>query len=128
MYQKKAVRVIFFAACLAHPKPFMLDMNALNVYQINIYQNLILLYKAHTGTTPLIFFNKFSKINHNYPLSSKSSGNLSIPKSTMKLQIFATSRRVPILWNTVLDVTLKEIESLPLFKAKVKEMLLSRDN
>ena len=75
MYQKKAVRVIFFAACLAHPKPFMLDMNALNVYQINIYQNLILLYKAHTGTAPLIFFNKFSKINHNYPLSSKSSGN-----------------------------------------------------
>ena len=46
----------------------------------------------------------------------------------MKLQIFATSRRVPIPWNTVLDVTLKEIESLPLFKAKVKEMLLSRDN
>ena len=106
----------------------MLDMNALNVYQINIYQNMILLYKAHTGTTPLIFFNKFSKINHNYPISSKNNGNYSIPKSTMKLQIFATSRRVPILWNTVLDVTLKEIESLPLFKAKIKEMLLSRDN
>ena len=70
-YQKKAARVISFAGRLAHAKPLMLDMNTLNVYQINIYQNLILLYKAHTGTSPLIFFNKFSKINHNYPTSSK---------------------------------------------------------
>ena len=31
---------------LAHAKSLMLDINALNVYQINIYQNLILLYKA----------------------------------------------------------------------------------
>ena len=46
----------------------------------------------------------------------------------MKLTNFAISRRSPIAWNTVLDATLKEIESLPLFKAKVKETLLSRDN
>ena len=127
-YQKKAAKVIFFADRLAHAKPLMLDMNALNVYQINIYQNLVLFYKAHTGTAPSIFFNKFSKINHNYPASSKISGNYTIPKSTMKLTNFAISRRSPILWNTVSDATLKEIESLPLFKAKVKAMLLSRDN
>ena len=70
-YQKKPAGVILFADCLAHAKPLMVDMNALNVYQINIYQNLILIYKAHTGTAPSIFFNKFSKINHNYPASSK---------------------------------------------------------
>ena len=51
-YQKKAARVIFFADRLAHAQPLILDMNALNVYQINTYQNLILLYKAHTGTAP----------------------------------------------------------------------------
>ena len=106
----------------------MLDMNALNVYQINIYKKFILLYKAHTGTTTSIFFNKFSKIGHNYPTSSKNSGNYTIPKFTMKLTNFAISRRGPILWNTVLDATLKETESLPMFKAKVKEMLLPRDN
>ena len=89
---------------------------------------MILIYKVHTGATPSIFFNKFSKINHNYPTSSKNSGNYIIPKSTMKLTNFAISRRSPILWNIVLDATLKEIEYLSLFKAKVKEMLLSRDN
>ena len=46
----------------------------------------------------------------------------------MKLTNFAISRRGPILWNTVLDATRKEMESLLLFKAKVKEMILSRDN
>ena len=89
---------------------------------------MIVLYKVHTGSTPLIFFNKFSKINHNYPASSKNSGNYTIPKLTVKLTNFAISRRSLVLWNTVLDATLKEIEFLPLFKAKVKEMPLSRDN
>ena len=68
-YQKKASRVIFIADRLAHAKPLMLDMNALNVYQINISK----LYKAHIGTAPSIFFYKFSTINHNYPISSKNS-------------------------------------------------------
>ena len=126
LIRKKAARVIFFADRLTHAKPLMLDMNALNVYQINIYQNLILLYKAHTGTTPSIFFNKFSKISRNYPTSSKNKDKYTILKSTMKFKNFAISSRGPILWNTVLDATLKEIKSSSLFKAKVKEMLLSR--
>ena len=87
-YQKKAARVIFFADHLTHVKPLMLEMNVLNVYQINIYQNLVLLYKAHTSTAPSIFFNKFSKINHNYPTSSRNSGNYTVPKSTAKLTNF----------------------------------------
>ena len=87
-----------------------------------------LLYKEQAGTAPPIFFNTFSKFHHDYPTSSENSSNYTIPKSTMKLTNFVISRRGPIIWNTVLDATLKEIESLPLFKAKGKEMLLSRDN
>ena len=127
-YQKKAATVIFFADRLTHAKPLMLEMNELNVYQINIYQNLILLYKEHPGTAPSIFFNKLSKITHNYPTSSKNRNNYTILNLTMKLTNSAISRRGPILWKAVLDATLKDIESLPLFKAKIKEMLLSRDN
>ena len=36
-YQKKAARVIVFADRLAHANLLMLEMNALNVYQVNIY-------------------------------------------------------------------------------------------
>ena len=125
--KKKAARVIF-ADRLAHAKPLMLDMNALNVYQTNIYQSLILLYKAHTGAAPLIFFNKFSKINHNYRTSAKNSRNYSICKSKMKLTNFEISRRGPILWNTDFRCSTKRNRILTTFKEKVKEILLSRDN
>ena len=87
-----------------------------------------LLYKEQAGTAPPIFFNTFSKFHHDYPTSSENSSNYTIPKSTMKVTNFVISRRGPIIWNTVLDATLKEIGSLPLFKAKGKEMLLSHDN
>ena len=46
----------------------------------------------------------------------------------MKLTNFVISKRGLIFWNTILNATLKEIEFLPLFKAKVKEMSLSHDN
>ena len=39
-----------------------------------------------------------------------------ILKSTIKLTNFASLRRGPVIWNTILDTTLKEIESLPLSK------------
>ena len=96
-YQKKVDRVKFFADRLALAKPLMINTDALNNYEINIYQNLILVYKAHTGTVSSIFFNKFSKINHNYLTTSKNSGNYTILKLTMKLTNFAISRRGPIL-------------------------------
>ena len=76
---------------------------------LGIFDYLILIYKVHTGTAPLVFFNKFLKVNHNYPTSSKKSGNYTVPKSTMKLTNFAISRRSPIHCNTDLDATLKEI-------------------
>ena len=107
-YHKKAARVIFFGDPVAHSKQLMLHMIVFNIYQINIYQNLTLLYEAHTGTTPLIFFNLIgfqrSIIN---PKSSKNSSGYRIFKSARKLTNFAISRRVRILGNTVLDAALK---------------------
>ena len=127
-YQKKAVRVIFFPDSLAHGKSLMLGMNALNVYQVNICQNLTLHYKAQVVRALLTFSNKYSKINYNYLTGSRNSGNYTIPKLTMKVTNFSISRTGPILWNTILDATLKEMESLALFKANAKDMLLSCDN
>ena len=37
LIRKKTARVIFFSDRLAHAKPVILDMNALNVYDINIF-------------------------------------------------------------------------------------------
>ena len=56
----------------------MMDVNALNLYQISIYENLILLYQANTGIVPSIFFKKLLKINHNYHTSSNSYRNYAV--------------------------------------------------
>ena len=84
------------------------------------------MYKTNTGTAPVIFLNNFSKVFHRYPTSSINSINYKIPKSATKHTDFSASRRGPTLWNKVLDRSLKEIIFLPLFKAKVKEMILLR--
>ena len=55
-----------------------MDISALNLYQIIIYENLILLYQANTGTVPSIFFKKLLNINHNYHTSSKSCRNYAV--------------------------------------------------
>ena len=58
-YQKKVARVTFFTDTFAHAKLSMLDIDRLNLYQTNIYRNLLLLYKVHTATASSIFFHKF---------------------------------------------------------------------
>ena len=61
IYKKKTGRIIYFSDQLTLAKPLMLDMNLLNVYEINIYQNFVLVCKAHAGTAPSISFNSFSR-------------------------------------------------------------------
>ena len=43
--QKHAARIIFFKDKQSHARPLMREMKAINIYQINILQNLILMYK-----------------------------------------------------------------------------------
>ena len=99
-YQKKADRVIFFPDCMAHSKSLILT---------SMHSKTPNKYISKLDSAPATSFNKFSKINHNYLTSSKNSSNYTIFKVTIKLTNFAISRRGSILWNTVLDATLKEI-------------------
>ena len=108
-YQKKAARATFFGDPLAHAKQIMLGMNVFKVYQVNIYQNLILPYEVHTATTSSIFFNliSFQRLIIN-PKRYKNSGNYTVFESTMKLAHSAISRRGTILPSTVLVAELKK--------------------
>ena len=45
----------------------MQKMNALNVYQINIFQILRFMHKHKLNKNPKIFANLFNKIDHKYP-------------------------------------------------------------
>ena len=55
--QKHASRIIYNKDKLTHAKPLMKLLNALNVYQINIFQTLNLMFKSQHRLSPIVFQN-----------------------------------------------------------------------
>ena len=55
LLQKRAVRFVFNENRLSHSRPLLRNINLLNVYQINLYQNLNFIYKFNNQETPRIF-------------------------------------------------------------------------
>ena len=65
--QKHAVRIVFNKDKLTHSKPLFKNLNALNVYQINIYQHLNFMHKFINNQIPSIFSDFIKRPNHKYP-------------------------------------------------------------
>ena len=65
--QKHAVRIVFNKDKLTHSKPLFKNLNALNVYQINIYQHLNFMHKFMNNQIPSIFSDFIKRPNHKYP-------------------------------------------------------------
>ena len=110
-----------------HARPLMKSLNALNVYQINILQNLLLTYKSKHNLAPAIFQEKFKSINHKY-LTRYASQNFYLAKSSIKTSNFRISYRGPYLWNNFPSSETKTLASFHAFKNHLKKQLFSNDN
>ena len=55
LLQKRAVRFVFNEDRLSHSRPLLRKINALNVYQINLYQHLNFMHKFNNQETPRMF-------------------------------------------------------------------------
>ena len=64
--QKQAARIIFNEDRLCHSRPLLKDPNALNVYQINLYQNLNFIDRIKMGNIPEVFHETIKKPNQEY--------------------------------------------------------------
>ena len=107
----------------------MQKVNALDVYQINIFQFLRFMHKHKLNKNPKIFVNSFNKIEHKYP--TRYSGNIyKQPKLKSRNTGFAINYRGPYLWNRCLDDNEKVILSMTLFLSiiKSKRKLLDAEN
>ena len=102
----------------------MRDMNALNVYQINIFQVLKFMYKSKHNSNPRVFDNTFTEIHHGYP-TRFSKSYFKQPKLITKTTRFVISSRGPKIWNNYLHEF--EKKTLPLFLLKLKIKLLEYD-
>ena len=125
--QKHAIRIVHNKNRYTHTKELYKENQILNVYQMNIFHNLLFMHKVKTQTLPNIFLPKFKKSSHSYPTAS-SKLNFVLPfHKSMKSQ-YRISIRGPKLWNNLLTKPEKEIENLLIFKSKIKSKLMEKDN
>ena len=63
---------------LTHTRELFKECKVLNVYQVNIWKNLVFMHQVNSNTVPTTFLNKFKKPTHNYPANFATT-NYSIP-------------------------------------------------
>ena len=114
--QKWAIRIITFQDDKhTSARPLMTQLKILNIYQTNIYQILLFMFRIRHKLTPNAFKQKFFQIKHKYP-SRFSCNNFLQPKSVRKSTDYSILHRGPSLWNKILDEKTKIIQSLPIFR------------
>ena len=101
----------------------MEENGILNVYKLNLYHVLNLLFRVHNETIPKSFQIKFQYIEHKYE-TSQSKDNFIIAKGNARITRFAISSCGPRICNSLTNNTMKTIDSYPLFKCTIKENLL----
>ena len=125
--QKHAVRIVFNRYKLTHLNLLFENLNALNVYQINIYQHLNSMHKFINNQIPSIFSDPIKRSDHKYPTNfSQSSSYLKrYPLNSTK---YSLSIRGPKLRNDVINKEEKDIQSYSLFQKKIKSKLIKIEN
>ena len=112
--QKHAARTIFNQNKLSHSRPLLRSLNALNVYQINLYQHLNFMYKFKNKQTLKIFNDIIDTLVHQYP-TKFSKVNFSVRRFALRSTKYSISVRGP----KKLTNEEKLIDSHALFLAKI---------
>ena len=105
----------------------MKELKILNVYQINILQHLLFMFKVKSSITPRVFSHVFSLIDHLYPIIF-SANSFKICDFNLKLTRFAIAFRGPTIWNKFLTESEKCYTSIDVFKNMIKEKILNFSN
>ena len=124
--QKHACRVIFGESRRTSVRHRLKQIGALDIFQLNIYQVLIFMFKVKHGLCPELFLNQFQQINHSYK-TRYSKNSYHIPKAYLNSRRLSIRYRGPFLWNLILHHDLKKQTSLSPYKHLLKAYLLNID-
>jgi len=120
--QKHACRIIYSKHKREHAKPLMNDMKMMDIFEINIYQHLIFMYRYYNNLLPVNFNDKFElKINDKYNLRSNRNINYKLPRKCNKLSEYCISYQEPKLWNECQKDFKFTVKSLSSFKFQAKK-------
>ena len=111
----------------SHTRPLLQKVNALNIFQINIYQYLTFMHKFNNNQVPSIFYDITKKPQYKYP-TKFSSNSFCIKKYSIKCCKFSISLRGPKLWNDVFYNEEKNIQSYSFFQNNLKSKLIQIEN
>ena len=127
--QKHACRLIYKKKKYDHAKPLMKDMRMMSIYEINIYQHLIFMYKYNNSLIPKTFNNKFTKnVNNNYSLRINQLNTYKLPRIRSKYSEYGIAYRGPKLWNTFQKTKhLNTVKSLNSFKFLIKNEIFKHN-
>ena len=99
--QKQAARLMSSDGITIPSRLLGKELNILNVYQINILQHLLFMFKVNNSITPRVFSHVFSLMDHLYP-TRFFDNSFKIYDFNLKLTRFAIAYRGPTIWNKFL--------------------------
>ena len=125
--QKHAIRIVYSKDRLTRTRELFKECKVLNVYQVNIWRNLVFMHQVNSNTVPTIFLNKFKKPTHNYPTNFART-NHSIPPFKLNKSKYRISIRGPTLWKNIPPDTEKKQQKANIFKTVLRNKLLALGN
>ena len=105
----------------------MKEICILNIYQLNIYNILNLIFKVQNGLIPDAFQKKFNMISHDY-FTKNTMCNFKEHRFNLKVTKFGILSRRPRLWNKISDNSTKAFTSYSLFQTTVKNRLINLES
>ena len=120
--QKKIVRITTLSKYLQETRPIFLSLGLLTIYELNSYLLALFMYSLFSGNLPSAFWDYCSRNNTIHMHHNRSVNNLHINFKRTNYGRFSVKCRDAIIWNS-LPNRLKEIESLQLFKRKLKRFV-----
>ena len=91
------------------------ENNISNIYQLNIFNNLLFLHRDKNGKAPNVFLSKFLGPSHHYT-TSFSRNNYIVPSFKLTKSKYRITIRAPNLWNIILNIKEKLKEKPAIFK------------
>ena len=123
----KSTLLELFLTKFAHTGEHFKENNILNIYQLNIFNNLLFLHRVKNGKAPNVFLSKFLRPSHHYP-TSFSQNNYIVPSFKLTKSKYRITIRATKLWNIILNIEENFIENPAIFKATIKTKLVLLEN
>ena len=128
--EKHSISLLSFKDQCTHSRPLFNQIGVLNIYELNIFNILCLMFKCKNKACPKAFENIFTlKSKSKYQL--KRICTLLEPFCKSKFSHLCINYRGPHLWNTIVfsqNIDLKQSTTLKFFKEKLKANLFILDD